>query len=119
MSNQSAHAGDADAQQHFLASQVNLFLFDLRNEATEHGFRNNLSWNLQLSTEAEIMDLKRYHDLVVSLRLQPNLLLKAYQQVKSRLQQSVSTEETAMTARDIVRQEKKYLTAFPIGGKSK
>lgn len=113
MSNQQAPADSADAQQHFLDNQVNLFLFDLKNEATEHGFKNGETWSVQLATEAEMVHLKRHHHPVLSIRLQPNTLLKVYQQLKSKLQQSLTPEDAMLTAGDLANNEKKHLAAYP------
>lgn len=112
MSNQQALTGSADAQQNFLNKQANLFLFDLQNEAREHGFKDDDSWDLQLVTENEMIGLKRQHHLVISLRLQPQALLKVYQQVKSKLQ-SLSNTDLALTAGDLSREDKSHLAAYP------
>ena len=58
--------GNADAQQSLLAGQVNLFLFDLKNEANEHGFKPDESWNLQIATDDEIISLKKQYHPVIS-----------------------------------------------------
>ena len=111
---QQALAGSADAQQDILSRQVNLFLFDLKNEATEHGFKPDESWMLQLATDAEITDLKKLHHPVLSLRLQPEALLQAFQQVKNKMQQSLSKTDMSVTIGDIIDNEKKLLAAYPI-----
>jgi len=108
--------GYEDAQSHFLKKQVNVFLFDLKNEAIEHGFKPDEYWELQMTTEAEVSVLKKHHYPVISLRLQPNALLKVYQQVKCKLQQSLSKGDIALTEIDLTRDEKNYLTAYPVRG---
>lgn len=105
--------GSADAQHNFLLSQVELFLFDLKNEATEHGFGKNDPWHLQTATDKELTDLKRQNHLVISVRLQPDLLLKMYQQVKSKLQQSLSVNDAGLTVADLIAGEKMHLAAYP------
>ena len=105
--------GSADAQKHFVDRQVSLFLFDLKNEATEHGFKAGESWHLQLVTEAEMTDLKRHHHLVVPLRLQPQTLLKVYRQAKHKLQQTLNVADTTLTVGDLIHAEKRYLAAYP------
>lgn len=109
---QKPHTGRADAQD-ILAKQVNLFLFDLKNEAVEHGFKADESWTLQLVTEAEMTSLKRYHHPVVSLRLQPEALLTVFQQVKNKLHQSFSKTDMSITISDIIDNDKKHLAAYP------
>lgn len=114
MSNhQQTHMGDTDAQQHFLSNQVELFLFDLKNEAIEQGFKSGESWTLKLATGDEIIAFKKHHHLVISLKLQPYALLKVYQQVKSKLQQSLGKDDAALTVSDLARDEKTHLVAYP------
>ncbi|MGN6638990.1 MAG: hypothetical protein ACTHJ8_08765 [Mucilaginibacter sp.] len=113
MNTQQAFAGGADAQQDFLAGKVNLFLFDLKNEANEHGFKAGESWNIRLVTEEEIIRLKRQYQPVISVRLQSEGLLKVYLKVKSRLEQPLSKEDMALTADQLTRNEKRHMAAFP------
>ncbi|GAA4089864.1 hypothetical protein [Mucilaginibacter panaciglaebae] len=110
-SNEQALAADA---QHLLNDKVNMFLFDLKNEATEHGFKSGESWSLHMATDDEITDLKRSHHLVVSMRFKPTLLLQAYQQVKNGIQQSVSKTETELSVNDLIREGKQYIAAYPV-----
>jgi len=112
-SNEQALAAGAEAQQQFLTDKVNIFLFDLKNEATEHGFKSGESWNLQMVTDDEILDLKRTHNLVVSMRFKPYVLLQAYQQVKNGIQQSVSKDETDLSVNDLIREGKQHIAAYP------
>jgi hypothetical protein len=110
---QHAPAGSADAQQSYLADQVNLFLFDLKNEAREHGFKAGETWVLQIVTDREISDLKRQHHPVIIAKLRQQALLPAYLQVKCKLQQSLSNTDLALTADDVERDNKKHLAAYP------
>ena len=113
MTNRQASMGNADAQQSLLAGQVNLFLFDLKNEANEHGFKADESWNVRIVTEDGITDLQKKNHLVICLKLQPTDLLNAYLQVKRRLEQSLSKDDIALTAEDLNRSGKRYLAAYP------
>src|ERR1700744_996559 len=99
---QQARARSADAQQ-LVTNQANLFLFDLKNEASEHGFKDEDSWTLQLATDEDITSLKRFHHPMVFLKLRPESLLNVFQQVKDKLQQALSKEELALTANDVIR----------------
>lgn len=114
MSDKQAFVAGADAQQLFLNNQINLFLFDLKNEASEHGFKANESWALQLATEEEILSLKRLYYPVVSLRLQPDDLLKVFQEVKNKLQQSLSKDDVSLTESDLAQNDKRHLAAYPL-----
>lgn len=107
-----AFAGGMDTQQ-FLTRQVNLFLFDLKNEAKEHGFSIEDSWALQLVTDQEIESLKLNHHPIVSLSLGPDALLNAFQQVKGKLQQSLSKHEIELTISDLIRDDIKQMAAYP------
>ncbi|HEY9533977.1 MAG TPA: hypothetical protein VIQ77_05550 [Mucilaginibacter sp.] len=113
MSNEQALAAGADAQQLSVNNKVNIFLFDLKNEAIEHGFKSGETWSLQMASDNEIVDLKRIHHPVVSMRLKPNVLLQAYQQVKSKMQQSVDKTDIELSVNDLIREGKQYLTAYP------
>lgn len=113
MSDRQALMGSEDAQQNFLASQVNLFLFDLKNEACELGFKADESWNLEIATEDEIISLKKQHHPVISIQLQAQALLRAYLQVKNKLQQSLSKNDMALTADELARDQKRILAAYP------
>ena len=113
MNIQQAHAGGADAQQQFLANKVNIFLFDLKNEAIEHGFKAGETWNVRIATDSEITSLRKDNHPVVSLRLQSNELLTAYLQVKNKLEQSLSKDDLALTADDLTINEKRHLAAYP------
>lgn len=113
MSTQKALMGSADAQQNFLVEKVNLFLFDLKNEACEYGFKAHESWNIRLATDKEITGLRRNNHPVLSLKLPANELLKAYLHVKGKLEQSISNEDMVLTADDLARNEKWHLAAYP------
>lgn len=101
-------------QQNILTSQINLFLFDLKNEAAEHGFKTGETWALHLATEAEFAGFKKIHKPLVSLRLQAPALLDAFQRVKIRLQQSLSKQEMELTATDLLKNEVHHLVAYPV-----
>ena len=113
MSTQQALMGSADAQQNLLSEKVNLFLFDLKNEASEHGFKAGESWNIRVATDNEITGLRKNNQPVLSLKLQSNELLKAYLHVKGKLEQSISKEDMVLTADDLARNEKWHLAAYP------
>lgn len=109
---QQAFAGDTDAQRHYLTNQVNLFLFDLKNEAAEHGFRVEDSWTLQLATEEQTISLKRHRHPMISLKLHPDILLSAFRAVKIGLQQPLSRQESEVTVSDIGREGISVIVAY-------
>lgn len=103
----------ATAQQLLEDKQVNLFLFDLKNEATERGFKSDNQWTLQLASDEEMAGLKRLYFPVVSLHLQSNSLLNIFKRVKSKLKQDLSDTELAIATADINRDDKKFMAAYP------
>jgi hypothetical protein len=107
------YAGSANAQQDALARQVNLFLFDLKNEACEHGFRSADAWTVQMAGDDEITLLKRLHHPLIALKLYPDTLLNAFLKVKLKLQQPLSEQEMSLTTGDLSAGGFKYLTAYP------
>lgn len=114
MNNERALVAGADAQQHFLDSQVNIFLFDLKNEANEHGFKLGESWHVQMVTDDEIASLKRIHNPVIYMRLKPPVLLHVYQQVKIKLKYLVNKDDATISVADVSRDGKNYLAAYPL-----
>lgn len=104
----------ANSQQTSAVGTANLFLFDLKNEATEHGFKADQAWALQLSTVAEIAALKRLYHPLVTVRIDPAAMLQAYRLVKARLQQPLTDADDALTEAAIVRDELTHLAAFSL-----
>jgi len=112
MRNEQVPVAGADAQL-FLYKKVNIFLFDLKNEAKEHGFKAGESWHLEMAAENEIISLKRTHHPVISMKLKPEVLLPIYIELKKRMQQPVNKSEVEMATTDLIRDEKQYLAAYP------
>lgn len=106
-------AGSASAQHQSLNGQAAIFLFDLKNEATEHGFGESGSWTLELATEGELRSLRRLHHPVIALRLKPHDLLNIFKQVKSKLQQPLTRQEMELNANDMTMNNKNQLVAYP------
>lgn len=112
MSNKQTITAGAEAQQHFVAAQVNLFLFDLQNESAEHGFKSDSSWTLQITTESEMKQLKKLYKPVIALRLEPYVLISIFQQIKGRLQQQLSTADISLNANELETDSKNHLVAY-------
>ena len=109
-----AAAVAAGKQSYSLTRQVNVFLFDLKNEASEHGFRSTDSWMLQLANEQEMVNLKREHYPIISIRPKGLALLSFFQQVKAGLHQPLNAIEMALSENDLTKDEKQYLAAYRI-----
>lgn len=103
----------AEAQQGQSGRQANLFLFDLKNEALEHGFKTDESWTLQLATDEDMAGPKRNHYPLISVKLYPDVLLDVFQQVKNKLNQALDKQEDALTVTDLMKNGVNYLAAYP------
>ncbi len=114
MINPTPSAGKSDTNQLILDKQINLFLFDLKNEAIELGFKQGEHWALTLSTDLEIADLKKNNHKVIVLRLQPEELLNVYQHVKRKLNQELSSTDAVLTAGNLEHNGKGFLAAYPV-----
>jgi len=112
MSYQSPITGSIISQSNLLAGTADLFLFDLKNEAMEHGFKTDEPWTLQLCSDNEISDLKKKYSPVISTRLHPDTLLSVFLLVKEKLQQPLHSSDLAITENNIARDEKKHLAAY-------
>lgn len=104
---------DGDDAQLALSQLVNLFLFDLRNEASEHGFAPGHSWILQLATNEELSGLRKYHYPIVSLKLQPDILLDVFRHLKSKLKQALNEKEATLTVGDAIKDGLGQIAAYP------
>lgn len=113
MNNIVRSAGNAVVSRRSLEIQVNLFLFDLKNEAKEHGFKPDESWTVELVTDQELAWLKRVHHPVVSLHLHSPGLLTAYKDIKNKLRQSLSSADAALTDSSLISDQKRQLAAYP------
>ncbi len=114
MINSTTSAGKADKNQPILNKQVDLFLFDLKNESIELGFKQGEHWALTLSTDEEIAGLRKNNHKLIVLRLQPEELLNVYQRVKSKLHQELSSTDAALTAGYLEHNGKEFLAAYPV-----
>jgi hypothetical protein len=105
-------AGGADSQK-AITHQVNLFLFDLKNEASEHGFKPDDPWTLQLATDEEVTSLKKQHHPIIFLKLLPEALLNVFRQVKNELRQSLSNHEGTFTVSYLTMEGINQIAAYP------
>lgn len=113
MSNQKNATVNA-AEQQTILGKVNLFLFDLKNEAKERGFKPHDSWILELATDNDLRLLRRSHHPIILMKLQPTILLRVYLQIKSKLNQAHSDTDLALTNKDITNNEQQYLVAYAV-----
>jgi hypothetical protein len=113
MNNFQNTAAGAEAQLRQPSRYASLFLFDLKNEASEHGFKSDESWTLQLATDDEIAGLKKNYYPLVSIKLYPDVLLDVFQQVKNKLHQALDKQEVGLTVVDLQNNGVNHLAAYP------
>ena len=99
-------------QEQNIETQTRIYVYDLMNEAKEHGFKDEDTWELSMVTEAERSRIQRNYYPAVASKVFPEILLPVYQSIKSRLKQSLSKEEEEMNNSTILRDDLKYIIAF-------
>lgn len=112
--NNNAVAVAANGLSKALTLKANIFLFDLKNESNENGFRASDQWILQLANEREMLAFKKEHLPLLSVKLDLFDLLPLFRKIKAELSQSLSKIELEFTESDMKRNEKQYLVAYHI-----
>jgi len=92
--------------------QTRTYLYDLMNEAKEHGFKADDQWNLSLVTDAERSSIQRDYFPAVASKVSPELMLQVFQSIKSGLQQPLNTEEMQLDSQAILKRGLKFIVAF-------
>jgi len=92
--------------------QTMTYVYDLMNEAKEHGFKADDTWELSLVSETDRVRIQKdYYPAVVSKAFS-DILLPVFQSVKSALHSPLSKEEELMNNQTILNSELKYIIAF-------
>ncbi|MDB5007564.1 MAG: hypothetical protein JWQ84_261 [Mucilaginibacter sp.] len=99
-------------QEQAVENQTRIYLYDLMNEAKEHGFKNGDQWELSLVTDNEKTRIMKDYYPAVATKIFPEILLQVFQSVKSNLSQSLSKEEQQMDTKSILKDELNYIVAF-------
>jgi hypothetical protein len=99
-------------QSQAIERQVRTYVYDLMNEAKEHGFKSEDQWTLNLVTEEERIKINKDYYPVVANKVSPEVLLEVFQSVKYELHQSLSKEELLMDTRSILNGDLNYIIAF-------
>ena len=92
--------------------QARTLVYDLMNEAKEHGFKEEDKWTLILVTDAERARIKKDYYPVLANKLSPDDLLQVFRTVKTELHQSLSKEEMQMDYKSILTEELNHIIAF-------
>lgn len=88
------------------------YMYDLMNEAKEHGFKAEDKWTLCLVTKSAQEQIKKdYYPTVVN-KVAPEILLRLFHLVKSGLHQSLSKEELLIDTKCIIDGQLNYIIAF-------
>jgi len=99
-------------QEQTIESQTQLYLFDLMNTAKEHGFKADDNWQLSLATDAERSKIQKNYHPTVAAKMFPEILLPVFQSIKSKLHQTLNSEEQLMDVKSIKNDNLKFLVAF-------
>jgi hypothetical protein len=92
--------------------QTLTYMYDLMNEAKEHGFKADDQWELSMVTESDKVRIQKdYYPAVVSKAFN-GILLQVFQSVKSEMHIPLSKEEQEMDNQSIIKGDLKYIIAF-------
>ncbi len=93
-------------------NETRLYLYDLMNTAKEHGFKADDSWQLALVTDKERSKIQKNYHPTIAAKMSPEILLAVFQTVKSKLNQSLSSEELLLNTKSILAENLKFLVAY-------
>jgi hypothetical protein len=99
-------------QPQMIENQVRTYMYDLMNEAREHGFKEEDKWTLILVTENEQKRIRNNYYPAVANKVSPDILLQLFLAVKSGLHQPLSKEESAMDIKTILHDNLNYIVAY-------
>lgn len=99
-------------QEQAVENEVRLYLYDLNNMAKEHGFKADDNWHLSLVTDAERSKIQKNYHPTIAAKMFPELLLPVFHSIKSKLNQSLSSEEQLLSTKDILSENLKFLVAY-------
>jgi hypothetical protein len=99
-------------QSQTIERQARTYVYDLMNEAKEHGFGNEDKWTLIVVSDAERMRIKKDYYPVVANKVSPDALLQVFRTVKTELHQSLSKEEALMDTMTVANEDLNYIIAF-------
>ena len=92
--------------------QTMTYVYDLMNEAKEHGFKADDTWELSLVSETDRVRIQKDYYPAVASKAFSDILLPVFQSVKSALHSPLSKEEELMNNHTILTNELKYIIAF-------
>jgi len=89
--------------------QANEYLYDLRNTATENGFKPDEKWQLSLVTQADKAAIEKKYHAAVAAKANPEELAAMYEIVQAKLNQFGASVPDIKT---IGREQLQYLIAY-------
>lgn len=92
--------------------QARTYVYDLMNEAKEHGFKAEDKWKLNLVNEAEKSRLQKDYHPAVASKVAPEAILEVFHTVKSALRQALSKEDLLLDTKTILDDQLNYIVAF-------
>lgn len=99
-------------QEQTVENETRLYLFDLMNTAKEHGFKADDNWQLSLVTDKERSKIQKNYHPTIAAKMFPEVLLPVFQSIKSKLNQSLNSEEQSMNTKSISAEDLKFLVAY-------
>ncbi|RFZ94430.1 hypothetical protein D0C36_02445 [Mucilaginibacter conchicola] len=91
--------------------QTNLYLYELRNLAKEHGFKPEEQWELSMETVAGKADVQHNFFPTNIAKITPDILLQVLHSVKAQLNLSLTEDEQSTNSKRIALDELSYLVA--------
>jgi len=94
-------------------AQTRMYLYDLMNAASEHGFKADDIWELSMVTDSGRSKLHKDYFPAVSIKVGPEMLLQVFHATQKGLKQSSYNNENQLpTAKTILMDDINYLVAF-------
>jgi hypothetical protein len=92
--------------------QTLTYMYDLMNEAKEHGFKADDQWELSMVTESDRVRIQKDYYPAVASKEFNGILLQVFQSVKSEMHIPLSKEEQQMDNQSIINGDLKYIIAY-------
>jgi len=92
--------------------QARTLVYDLMNEAKEHGFGAEDKWTLIVVNDQEQARIKKDYYPVLTNKPATDDLLQVFRSVKTELKQSLSKEESQMDTMTLLNEHLNYIIAF-------
>ncbi|MEX8546032.1 MAG: hypothetical protein V5804_00395 [Mucilaginibacter sp.] len=99
-------------QEQTVENETRMYLFDLMNTAKEHGFKADDNWQLSLATDKERSNIQKNYHPTIAAKMFPEVLLPVFHSIKSKLHQTLNSEEQLINTKSISAEDLKFLVAF-------